>query len=76
MFRGCSGIRDDPATILRSVGRDAIDGALPLAEGRMRKKVLAARAALSGGVARVVIATSQGTAPVERALAGEGTVFS
>jgi [amino group carrier protein]-L-2-aminoadipate 6-kinase len=68
--------RNDPASVLRSVSRDAIEEVLPLAEGRMRKKVLAARAALSGGVAMVVIASSQGTTPVARALRGEGTVFS
>lgn len=68
--------RNDPTSILRSVPKDAVDGVLPFAEGRMRKKVLAARAAVAGGVGRVVIASSQGSAPVERALAGEGTVFS
>jgi [amino group carrier protein]-L-2-aminoadipate 6-kinase len=66
--------RNDPTTLVRSVPRDAVDEFLPLAEGRMRKKLLAARAALAGGVPRAVIATSQGNAPVERALAGEGTV--
>lgn len=68
--------RNDPATLVRSVPRSEVDSVLPLAEGRMRKKVLAAQAALARGVARVVIATSQGADPVARALAGEGTVFA
>jgi [amino group carrier protein]-L-2-aminoadipate 6-kinase len=68
--------RNDPSTILRSVRREGAEEAVALAEGRMRKKVLAARAAVDGGVPRVVIASSHGLAPVERALAGEGTVFS
>jgi [amino group carrier protein]-L-2-aminoadipate 6-kinase len=68
--------RDAPASLVRSVARAELDGALALAEGRMRKKVLAARCALEGGVPRIVIGSSQGAGPVARALAGEGTVFS
>jgi len=68
--------RNVPASLIRSVARDEIDAALTVAEGRMRKKVLAARRAVEGGVPRVVIASSEGAAPVGRALAGEGTVFS
>ncbi len=68
--------RDDAASRVATVGRDAIDTVLPLAEGRMRKKVLAAQTALAGGVGRVVIASSSGSSPVARALAGDGTVFA
>jgi acetylglutamate/LysW-gamma-L-alpha-aminoadipate kinase len=67
--------RWDPTTLLSSVGRAEIDTVLPLAEGRMRKKVLAAREALAGGVGSVVIAPSQGSGPIARALGGAGTVF-
>lgn len=68
--------RGDPESLVRTVGPGDREAALALAEGRMRKKVAAAVTAREGGVARVVIAPSQGNAPVERALAGEGTVFS
>ena len=68
--------RAEPTSLIRSVARDEVDAVLPFAEGRMRKKVLAARSALAAGVPRVVIATSQGERPVDRALAGEGTVFA
>jgi len=68
--------RADPTSVIPTVARDAVDAVLPFAEGRMRKKVLAAQAALKGGVGRVVIGPSGGTAPVERALAGGGTVFA
>jgi [amino group carrier protein]-L-2-aminoadipate 6-kinase len=68
--------RDDPTSLIRAVGRAEVEKVLPFAEGRMRKKVLAARSALEGGVGRVVIASSQVDAPVGRALGGEGTVFS
>jgi [amino group carrier protein]-L-2-aminoadipate 6-kinase len=68
--------RNDPASIVPSVPRGSIDAILPLAEGRMRKKVLAARAAIDGGVGRAIISSSRVERPVSRALAGEGTVFA
>jgi [amino group carrier protein]-L-2-aminoadipate 6-kinase len=67
---------DDPASVVARVPRRDFEPALALAQGRMRKKLLAAREALEHGVARVVIASSRGAAPVGRALAGEGTVLS
>ncbi len=79
LLTNVSGLRrdpTDPATVIPSVDRQAIEEVLPLAAGRMRKKVLAAKEALQGGVGRVVIASSQGPAPVARALEGAGTVFS
>jgi [amino group carrier protein]-L-2-aminoadipate 6-kinase len=66
----------DPTSLVRKVERAGFDEALGLAAGRMRKKLLAARQALEGGVGRVVIGTSQGEAPVAAALAGAGTVFA
>jgi [amino group carrier protein]-L-2-aminoadipate 6-kinase len=59
-----------------SVRAEEFDGALALAGGRMKKKLLAARQAREAGVGRVVIASSQPDRPVARALAGEGTVFA
>lgn len=68
--------RSDPTSVIRSVSRADLAIVLPFAEGRMRKKVLAARDALEGAVPRVVIAPSQGADPVDRALQGNGTVFA
>jgi [amino group carrier protein]-L-2-aminoadipate 6-kinase len=65
----------DLASVIREVDRASVEEVLPLAAGRMRKKVLAAQDALRGGVPRVVIASSSGPSPVARALDGEGTVF-
>ncbi len=67
---------DDPASVVPRVARSEFEAALDLATGRMRKKLLAARAAVDAGVGRVVIAPSGGDAPVAGALAGSGTVFS
>ena len=65
----------DPSSRVPTIPRPEFDGAFSLAAGRMRKKLLAAREALDGGVPRVVIAASAGPRPVERALRGEGTVL-
>lgn len=65
----------DPTSLIPRVHPDEIDSVLPFAAGKMRKKVVAAQEALVARVPRVVIASSQGEAPVERALRGEGTVF-
>jgi len=67
--------RNDPASRIDSVSRDAVDSMMPYAEGRMRKKILAAREAAAGGVGRIVIASSMVPEPVEHALAGHGTVI-
>jgi len=65
---------DDPSSLIPKVVREEIASVLPLAQGLMRKKLLAARDALEGGVPRVVIAPSGVPEPVTRALAGHGTV--
>lgn len=46
-----------------------------LAQGRMKKKILAAREALAAGVASVILADSRRAAPIRAALAGRGTVI-
>ncbi|MGA9840382.1 MAG: [LysW]-aminoadipate kinase [Thermoplasmata archaeon] len=66
---------DDATSLIPHVARSEIDGLLPVAAGRMRKKVLAARDALDGGVPRVAIAFAGEIRPVAQALAGKGTVF-
>jgi acetylglutamate/LysW-gamma-L-alpha-aminoadipate kinase len=52
-----------------------LDAAEAVAQGRMKKKVLAAREALAGGVLQVILADSRRSQPIRSALAGEGTVF-
>lgn len=66
----------DPTSRIPAVARDQLATVLPLARGRMRKKLHAARDALGAGVGRVVIAPSAGPSPCARALSGEGTVLS
>jgi [amino group carrier protein]-L-2-aminoadipate 6-kinase len=68
--------REDPGSRIPRVPRAELERVLPLAQGRMRKKVLAAGEALAAGVGRVVLAPSFGDHPVEAALRGEGTVIA
>lgn len=65
---------DDPSSLIARVGRDEFESVLPLARGRMRKKLLAAREARQEGVPLVVIGSSGGASPIEEALRGRGTV--
>ncbi len=68
--------RDDEGSLIQRVGPADWDEAMLFASGRMRIKLLAARAARDGGVLRVVIADGRREWPITRALAGEGTVIS
>jgi [amino group carrier protein]-L-2-aminoadipate 6-kinase len=67
--------KDDVATRIARVGRTELPAVLPLAVGRMRKKIVAAREALEGGVPRVAVASSSASNPIERGLRGEGTIL-
>jgi acetylglutamate/LysW-gamma-L-alpha-aminoadipate kinase len=70
-------LRDFPNedTLIRHIDRASVDGAMVVAEGRMKKKVLGAVEALDGGVGRVVLADGRVEAPIRRALDGQGTVI-
>ncbi len=65
----------DEASLVRHVPPDRLDWAEGLAQGRMKRKVLAAREALAGGVSTVILADSRLPRPVQAALAGGGTVI-
>ena len=67
--------RDDPSTRVPRVPKAEIESALELAQGRMRKKLIAAKEALEGGVPIVAIASSAPPDPIDRALRGEGTLL-
>ena len=63
----------DPASLIPEVRGDEIEAHLPLAQGRARVKLLAARRALAGGVGAVALAGGTGAQPLGRALKGGGT---
>lgn len=65
----------DEASLVRHIPRAAVEDHLPLAQGRMKKKVLGASEALAAGVGRVILADARVDRPVSQALAGAGTVI-
>ena len=60
----------DPASLVRTA---SVEEAEALAQGRMKKKAMAAREATEGGVRGVIFASGRVDRPLSRALAGEGT---
>lgn len=65
----------DESSLIRSIPRDEVESYLPVAQGRMKKKVLGAAEALAGGVGRVVLGDARLERPITAALAGAGTVI-
>ncbi len=65
----------DEASLIAHIPRVDIEEYLPVAQGRMKKKVLGAAEALSGGVGRVILSDARIAQPITRALAGQGTVI-
>jgi [amino group carrier protein]-L-2-aminoadipate 6-kinase len=65
----------DEASLIAQIARAEVEEFLPVAQGRMKKKVLGAAEALSGGVGRVILGDARSGQPVSRALAGQGTVI-
>ena len=66
----------DASSLVRHVDADDAEPALAVAAGRMKRKVLAAVAAVDGGVGRAVLADGRRVGPLARALAGHGTVVA
>ncbi len=63
----------DESSLVRHVPDERLDWAETLAAGRMKRKILAAREALAGGVRTVILADGRVAQPVQTALAGAGT---
>lgn len=66
----------DEASLITHIARSEIETYLPVAEGRMKKKVLGAQEALDRGVRRVVLGDARASGCVSAALAGRGTVIA
>ena len=65
----------DETTLIERITRDELDGAMAVAEGRAKKKVLAAGEALKRGIGQVVFADGRIDGAIRKALAGHGTVI-
>lgn len=65
----------DESTLIRKIQASEITRFMSVAEDRMKKKVMGAQEALAEGIGRIVFADGRVAQPVQRALAGEGTVI-
>lgn len=65
----------DESSLIRHVPQADVEELLPIAQGRMKKKILGAAEALQGGVERVVLGDARVEQPITAALAGHGTVI-
>ena len=65
----------DEASLIPQIRAAEISSFMAVAEGRMKKKVLGAEEAISMGVSRVIFADGRVEQPLQRALAGHGTVI-
>ncbi len=63
----------DEDSLVRHVPPAQIERAMNMAQGRMKKKVLAAQEALTDGVSRIILADSRQPQPIQAALNGAGT---
>jgi len=65
----------DESTLIPHIPAERLETFMTVAQDRMKKKVMGAREALAGGVPRVVFADGRVSEPIQRALAGQGTVI-
>jgi [amino group carrier protein]-L-2-aminoadipate 6-kinase len=66
---------ENPNSTIENIPRSEIENYMGYAQGRMKKKILAARIALDGGVKRIVLANANVGAPLSSALGNRGTVI-
>ena len=67
---------DDPSTLIKDIQLSEIDQYFEFAKGRMKRKLLAAKEALLGGVTRVTLGDARVDSPITHALSGNGTVIT
>ena len=66
----------DESSLIPHIPAAKLDEFMQFADGRLTTKVMGASEALEAGVPRVVFSDARGEAPLQRALAGQGTVIS
>jgi acetylglutamate/LysW-gamma-L-alpha-aminoadipate kinase len=65
----------DESTLVDKIATENLDDYFDYAKGRMKKKLMAVKEALAGGVKRVILGDARVAQPIQRALAGRGTVI-
>lgn len=66
----------DETSLIPNLSLNELDNAIQYAQGRMKKKILGAKEALTAGVKTVAICDGRVEKPITRALAGEATWIS
>jgi [amino group carrier protein]-L-2-aminoadipate 6-kinase len=65
----------DESSLIPRIARAEVEQFVPVAQGRMKKKVLGASEALAAGVGRVILGDARAARPISKALEGQGTVI-
>lgn len=68
--------KDDDNSLIQTISKDGISGALTIAKGTMKKKIMGAKESLEKGVQKIILADSRVKYPVSNALDGRGTLIS
>jgi [amino group carrier protein]-L-2-aminoadipate 6-kinase len=67
--------KDDESTLIREIDTTDSEAALDAAQGRMKVKVESAIRAIERGVGQVIFADGRVHQPIQKALAGQGTII-
>ena len=65
----------DETSLINKIPADDVESYLQFAQGRMKKKILGAKEAVTGGVKRVILGDARVKDPIRNALASNGTVI-
>lgn len=66
---------DDPSSTISVIRKSEIDSYTHVAQGRMKKKLLAVKEALDGGIEDIIFADGRTAKPLEQAMSQNGTTF-
>ena len=65
----------DESSLIPLIERNRVEDFMEFAEGRMKKKVMGAVEAIAEGVKQVIFADARVAQPIQKALAGQGTMI-
>ena len=66
---------EDETSLITTISKGQLEQHMDYAKGRMKKKVLGASEAITGGVKRVILGSANLEKPLTQALLGTGTVI-
>jgi acetylglutamate/LysW-gamma-L-alpha-aminoadipate kinase len=68
--------KDDATSLIKSIPASELEAREQQVEGRMKRKMLAAKKLFEQGASRIIISDGRSDHPVTDALAGKGTVIA